>query len=41
MDPVQTDLRRLGVKPSADGDYNIHTPPFPAARKFMYKVYML
>ena len=29
MDPVQTDLKRLGVKPLAPGDYNIHTPPFP------------
>ena len=29
MDPVQTDLQRLGVKPPDPADYNIHTPPFP------------
>ena len=34
MDPVQTDLKRLGVKPSEEGDYNIHTPPFPGTSKW-------
>ena len=29
MDPVQSDLKRLGVKPSDLNKYNIHMPPFP------------
>ena len=29
MDPVQSDLKRLGVKPSNSNKYNIHIPPFP------------
>ena len=29
MDPVQTDLKRLGIKPTNTGLYNIHSPPFP------------
>jgi len=33
MDPVQSDLKRLGVKPAASGDYNIHSPPFPGPGK--------
>ena len=29
MDPVQNDLKLLGVKPLEPDDYNIHTPPLP------------
>ena len=29
MDPVQNDLKLLGVKPLDPEDYNIHTPPLP------------
>jgi len=29
MDPVQNDLKILGVKPLDPDDYNIHTPPLP------------
>ena len=29
MDPVQSDLKRLGVKPADLNNYNIHMPPFP------------
>ena len=29
MDPVQNDLKLLGVKPLEPEDYNIHTPPLP------------
>ena len=30
MDPVQSDLALLGVKPEESGVYNIHTPPLPS-----------
>jgi hypothetical protein len=29
MDPVQSDLRLLGVVPETADNYNIHTPPLP------------
>ena len=36
MDPVQTDLQRLGVKPRDPADYNIHSPPFPGPGQYRH-----
>ena len=36
MDPVQSDLKRLGVKPSDLTKYNIHMPPFPGLGLYYY-----
>ena len=38
MDPVQNDLKLLGVKPLEPDDYNIHTPPLPREGKVSCKM---
>ena len=41
MDPVQSDLNLLGVKPVEPGVYNIHTPPLPKNGKKWTIFYLL
>ena len=41
MDPVQNDLKLLGVKPMEPDDYNIHTPPLPKDGKEQAQVQQL